>query len=271
MNSAAGADAPRKLPLVRVLTGALTLPWHYRGDLLRNAGVPLLACIGWLIFWGHALATSATPTDGAIRNLAFTMAFLLLSSWLALTLHRMVLLEKPGSALRLDSAMLGCLGRFFLTFIAFWIVYHGVRMAFMNAVVMLIGSRYVAAGETPSEFPVSLATVDQLASAMAIVLMGRFMLLLPQIAIGGRFSLALILASTRGNALRLAVVVGALPWLLGAATDLLYRDEPTYFEWCLLQVVVVLTLVWEVVALSLSHRELMAPAPPPTDPPAPPR
>jgi hypothetical protein len=70
-----------------------------------------------------------------------------------------------------------------------------------------------------------------------------------------------------GNSWRLAVVVGLLPWLLGALTSMLTREGASDVEWCLLQVIVSVTLVIEVVALSLAYRELTAPEPPPMNPP----
>ena len=257
------SDQPiRRLPLRRVLLGAFQLPWRHRMDVLRTAGVPLLACIGWTLFWGFAAIEG-----NSAAGWAFTFVYIVLTSWLSLTIHRMVLLDQPGSPLRLDAAALIRLARFVMAVIVIWVIYHGARLLLFSGVAVL-GSRYVPAGSVPRELPVSLSTIDQIMSAVAYLVIARFVLLFPQIAIGQPFGILAALNLSRGNTWRLAVVVGLLPWLLERATWLLFRDNASDLEWSLVQVLLTFTVLIEVVALSLSHRELTSkvtePAPPPT-------
>jgi hypothetical protein len=246
------SDQPiRKLPLGRVLLGAFQLPWRYRSDVLRTAGIPMLACVAWTLIWAYA------PIDErSMTGWAFALVFLVINSWLALTIHRMVLLESPGSPLSLDRLALGRLVRFTGAVIAIWVVYHGARLLLFSGVVGVLGSQYVPAGSQPRAFPVRLSAIDHAMSAVAFLVIARFVLLLPQIAIGQRFDFGAAWNLSRGNTWRLAVVVGLLPWLLKSSTWLLYRENASDLEWCLLQALVTLTVLIGVVALSLSHREL---------------
>lgn len=246
-------QAIRKLPLGRVLLGAFQLPWRYRADVLRTAGIPMLACIAWTVVWAYA------PIEGnRVAGWGFSLVYIVLNSWLALTIHRMVLLEQPGSPLTLDSESLARLGRFAGAVIAIWVIYHGARLLLFSGVISIVNSRYVPAGSQPQDLPVQFGTIDHIVSALCFLVIARFVLLLPQIAIGQRFDIASAWNLSRGNTWRLAVVVGLLPWLLERATWLLYRDNATDLEWCLLQGLVIITVLIGVVALSLSHRELAA-------------
>jgi len=268
LSSKPGTEQPvRKLPLGRVLQGAFQLPWRYRRDVLRTAGIPILASIAWKLFWGYA-----SIEGNSAAGWAFMLVYIVLSSWLALTIHRMVLLEEPGSPLRLDASATGRLGRFVLTVIAIWVVYHGARLLLLSGAVASLGAQYVPAGGTRRELPLSVDNIDHIVSALAFLVIARFILLFPQIAVGRPFDIGEVWKYSRGNTWRLAVVVGLLPWLLERAAWLLYRDNAGDIEWSLIQVLTTFTLLIEVVAVSLSHRELSTeiapPAPPPTDPPA---
>jgi hypothetical protein len=230
----------------------------------------MLACVAWTLSWG--LASIEGNEGNSAAGWAFVLVYIVLSSWLALTIHRMVLLEEPGSPLRLDASALARLGRFLLAVIVIWVVYHGARLLLASVVVAALGAQYVPAGGVRRELPLSLESIGHLVSALAFLVIARFVLLFPQVAIGKPFDIGAAWNLSRGNTWRLAVVVGLLPWLLERAAWLLYRDNASDLEWCLIQTVLTFALLIEVVAVSLSHRELSpeiaAPAPPPTDPPA---
>ena len=246
------SDQPiHKLPLRRVLLGAFQLPWRYRSDVVRTAGIPILACIAWTLIWGYAPIKATS-----LVSWLFALVFIVINSWLALTIHRMVLLDEPGSPLKMDRVALARLARFVGAVIVTWTIYHGARLILISGVVFALGSQYVPAGSEARELPVPVRTIDHVMSAVAFLVIARFTLLLPQIATGRRFDIAAAWNLSRGNTWRLAVVVGLFPWLLESAAWLLYRDDASDLEWCLLQVLVTLTVLIGVVALSLSHREL---------------
>jgi hypothetical protein len=65
---------------------------------------------------------------------------------------------------------------------------------------------------------------------------------------------------TRGNGWRLLIIVGGLPFAVGYAISLLYRSDATTVEWLVLTVVGFVLLAVEIAAISISYRELTAPA-----------
>ena len=221
----------------------------------------MMACICWTLVWGFA-----PVEDSRVASWIYALGFVVFAGWLSLTIHRMVLLEEPGSPLRLDTAAWARLGRFVMAIIAIWVIYHGARLLIISGVLATLGSQYVPAGGVKRDLPVSVGTIDHIASAVSFLVIARFVLLFPQIAIGQRFDITAAWHLSRGNTWRLAVVAGVLPWLLERAAWLLFRDNASDLEWSLIQVLLTFTLLIEVVALSLSHRELSSvfrePAPP---------
>ena len=99
-------------------------------------------------------------------------------------------------------------------------------------------------------------------------MVSRLILVLPSIAVDKGHEFKESWRSARGNAWRLAVVYGVLPWALSWLQWRLYRDGASKLEYALLVVLGCLMAVVEIVALSLSFAALTAPAPPPKDPPA---
>jgi hypothetical protein len=63
------------------------------------------------------------------------------------------------------------------------------------------------------------------------------------------------------NGWRLALVVGAFPWLLSYGVDLLYRQNATLLETVLLVLLSVLASTLAVIALSFSYQDLRASQP----------
>lgn len=261
----------RRIALGSLVLSAFILPARHLDQVVRIAGIPLAAMIGL------GLATAAAESNGN-RPMAWTLfaGYLLATVWLAVTTHRMVLLDAPGSPTRFDGPALRRLALFALTAAALWALFHFARIVTISASLALLGSRYVPAGETPPTPAVDpqllIDIVDYVASAAMYLVVGRLALLLPAAALDRGARVSGVWRMTRGNAWRLAVVVGALPWALNWFLSLVELDTP--MEWALMHVVVTLTVLIEVVAVSLAYRELTtgftdssaAPAPPPTGP-----
>jgi hypothetical protein len=74
---------------------------------------------------------------------------------------------------------------------------------------------------------------------------------------------------SRGNAWKIAIVVGALPWVLNLVIDALWREDATTFEVASLGILTGVFGIISIVALSLTYFELTREsALPPTHPPA---
>jgi hypothetical protein len=256
----------RKIPLLRVLWGAVSLSWLNRGDVIRMAGVPLLAVIGTSL--GMRMAELQ-----AAQNLywSFGILYMLAVSWLALTTHRMVLVDSPGSAFELSTRSLRRYGGFLLAMIILWALYIALHLGIVLVALTALAGGYQPASGPPRVPSLPFETVQSIAAWLPFLIIGRLSLWLPMLATDREFSAPDAWRISSGNGWRLAVIVGVLPWSGSGITYLLYRDGATPFELGLLTVLGSLFVVVEVVALSLAYRELIhaaAPEPLPTDPPA---
>lgn len=189
--------------------------------------------------------------------------------WLAITVHRMVLVEGADSHARLDSAGLKRLGRFVGTMIGLWLLYAALIMLLLSAAIVPF-SAYVPAGVAPppTRVPNYFPYIDYAIKVLALWPVARLSLLFPALAIDQRFDPIAAWQASRRNGWRLVIVVGALPMALKWIADSLYRDDATWTEFGILLVLTAGFTIFQVVALSLSYWELTQPGPPPTPPPA---
>ena len=205
---------------------------------------------------------------GAVRWTIY-FVYCVVLSWLAISVHRMVLLEDAEKQARLDSPGLKRLGRFVGTMIGVWVFYVALNLLLIG-IAMLPFARYVPAGAMPP--PDRLAGVfpyiNIAVNVLAMWPVARLSLLFPSLAVDQRFDPIAAWQASRGNGWKLVIVVGVLPWLLDKIGNALYRDEASWVEFGVLLVLCTVFTVIQVVALSLSYWELTQPEPPPTPPPA---
>jgi hypothetical protein len=254
-------NPPRRLPLAEVVAGAFVLPWRHRMEVLRHAGVPMAAVI---------LLALLTQTFGAAGILwAYTLSLLTMAAiaWLAIVLHRLVLLDAPGSPLNFDAVALRRFVIFLLASVVVFVAYHGLRLLLFSGAVAMMGSAGAAVGESGQELPVSSTVLDNVISAGAWILLGRLSMIFPALATDDRIDTVDLWRMSRGNALRLAVVAGVLPAGLSLLTGQLARLGLGHGVLTLLAVLMTLGIVVQVTALSLSYRALRAPGPRPSDRP----
>jgi hypothetical protein len=178
----------------------------------------------------------------------------------------MVLLDEPDSALQLNAPSLQRFANYMVAAVFVWVVYQAASFTGAGLVSFGLNKPYVpsADGASPG--------ITAVASLVGFVILGRVSLVLPMVAVDKPFDILDAWLKSDGNAWRMAVLVGVLPWLLLTFTEMLHRDGFSRLEQALIVTVGALTVVVEVVALSFAYRELTtaptAPEPPPTDPPA---
>jgi len=271
-----GEPAPeiRKLPLRRVIWGAFTLPWEHRGAVFRATAAPLLALIACTLVW-ELSPYYVSGISRVILSLIIYLPTLIAMSWLAVTVHRLVLLESPEAVMHFDFAFTRRVSIFAAVFFGIWVLFSGLTLLIASGVLNIFNPpRYVETSVDPEQIPkpmdlpVPFEWIAGLAKLLAYWFVARVSLMLPAIAIDRKPDLSAAWRASRRNGWRLAIVVGLLPWCLQILVDLLYRDGASTIEFALLVVLGTLTIVFEVVALSLSYWELTPPEPPPTDPPA---
>jgi hypothetical protein len=245
-----------------VIGGAFSLTWQHRAPLFRATALPMLAVIAC------SLASDVSRFNQSVA-LSWALYFLygVATSWLAVTVHRLVLLETDESdALSVHGARRIAL--FLAVLVGVWVLYAGLVLIIVSGVLNIFLARYIPAGAERPELPVPFEWVNALACVLAFWVVARVSLVFPAIAIDRAPNFAAAWRSSKRNGWRLAVVVGALPWLMNQFSNLIYRNGATAVEFALIVVLIAFFTVIEVVALSLSYWELNSPAPPPTDPPA---
>ncbi len=205
----------------------------------------------------------------ANRPVQWTLYFIysIALSWLAISIHRLVLIEDGAERGQFSSTALKRLGRFVGTVIGLWLAYLSLVLFIVNATLLPL-ARYTAVGESPKPFPIDFGWFMTGAMILAMWPIARLSLLFPALAVDRSFDPIAAWKATRGNGWKLAIVAGALPWALRSISDAMYRDEATWVEFGALLVLTAVFTVIQVVALSLSYWELTRPEPPPTPPPA---
>jgi len=246
-----------------VLARAFVLPWEQRKAILRAAIIPLL------VVTALGLAGAYTPIHAWLVDWAWLLVCSLATGWFAVSVHRCVLLDAAGAREGFTAASLVRMALYAISVAAIWAMFSGLMQSLSFIGTALLVDYSDAAHSSLELFiqstRVSLASMF-IAAAIVAVISGRLCLLLPALAIDADVRDAL--RAARGNTLRLTVVFSLLPAALALLGDLLVRDDSTPVETGLLVVLGAIFAIVEVVALSLSYRELTSPAPPPTDPPA---
>jgi hypothetical protein len=249
------------LPLLGVIGEALVLPWRHRVELFRAAGLPLLALIA-----------ASLCCEFLAWNLSWKLQwfahflYLFILGWMATTVHRLVLLDEAGARnhFRARSWQRVCV--YFLAVAFLLVLFLAIKYVSLNVIGIASGLFRVPAGGERHE--TARLLLDLATTLAAFWLVARFVLVLPSIAVDRGHELRSAWRISRGNAWRLAVVYGILPWAFDWGRWLMYRDGASNEELALLVVLRCLLGVIEVVALSLSFAALTQGAPPPTDPPA---
>jgi hypothetical protein len=250
----------RRLPLRKVIWGAFSLSWEYRAHLIGPIGVPLLAVIACSLAWRRI---AFEPPVAAW--IALLVAYCFAMSWLAITVHRLVLLEAGNAGTRLNGQDLRRLGVFTAAGVGLWLLCVTLGMLIMGVVVALMKTIYVAADVT-TPLPAAMQWIVVLVLGLTAWVLGRLCLVFPAIAVDRKADFVGLWRISRGNAWRLAIVAGVLPMCLALLTNYLEGEDASIAESVVFAAISGPLMIVEVVALSLSYWELTSPGPPPTPP-----
>ncbi len=250
-----------RIPLFTVIRDSFVLPIRHAAELLRAAGLPLLALIAVTLLWDFVPTTSSWLSRW-IPYLFYVATF----SWLATTIHRLVLLDEASSGQHFTPEAWKRVGTYFLAFACIGVLFLFVKFVLFNVVGIATGINYVRTGEAPRL--VARQWLEVASTVAALLVVSRFVMVLPSIAVGRGHEISESRRVSRGNLWRLAVVYGAFPWALTWLNWLVYRDGASGVERAFILVFGCILAVVEITALSLAYAALTPPAPPPTDPPA---
>ncbi|UCE90305.1 MAG: hypothetical protein JSW10_05675 [Pseudomonadota bacterium] len=239
-------NPPPKLPVVKVMAGALLLPWQQRRRMIEALVIPGVMMLG---LW---TASSWLPQDnGYLISLPLWFAELVVFAWFAVTCHRLLLCGNnvvPRFGLRRWTWRE-------TRFLAWSIAIYAAFLIFAS-LTFLAGDLITDAAEQIGEGPGSLftGTLYTIGILFCTYVMARLCLALPAVAIDKRPDLAWAWNASTGNGWRLVVVVALLPVLVSLLQTGITRDEATWAEILFIDILGVLLSVVEIAALSVAYR-----------------
>lgn len=247
--------------MFRVLRDALAFPWKHPVAVLRIAAIPVLVLVA------SSLALEMTQLgDSEFAGWSLFFVELIASAWLAIGIHRLVLLGSRDGGWRFDAQGRKRAAVFTAFLLATWLLFGGLGdLLYQFGIVWLWESLplQVAWWERMGVYA-GVLTVVSIAVAWFF---SRICLLFPAVAVDERAGLVTAWRLSRGNVWRLAVITSMMPVVLLIIVELGTGRDDT-LGYMLLAILQPIVLIAEVAAVSLSYAFLTAPAPLPTDPPA---
>lgn len=240
----------RKLPVIKIMVGAFYYPWMLRKPLFKALSILIAAGVVLSSAWWYTKEDAPEYLGWGVMILYWTLYTLF-----AVICHRIVLLGS-GSVPEYGVTRVGA---------------RDFHFALALVKITLISSLAVAAGSLVVQLPAWIFGAPAasgtlkaeilseyllwMASLIQVFILSRFGFILPATAIDQRPTLRWAWQASRGNALRLMLVLALLPWLASLPLTLFPNDVGILgygfyiFIWWLL-------LPIEITVLSLSYKEL---------------
>lgn len=249
-------------------------PVKFPAACFRAASWPLLGVIALSLLW----VSGVLPAD-LVTGWALLIPNAALFAWLAVRIHRTVLLDPEDSNQTNSSQMISLAYRYLTalaTGAALKLLFFLLAITLFSLVSAAIAWFMPVTTTPPTLSPEADPDTQRLINFISVVgqapvlyLLARWSTLLPALALGREWAPRTAWRQTVGNGWRLVLVVFLLPWALSAAIDLAYASTGNAVLIALLVIARAVFLALGVIALSLSYRELPPwPEPPPTAPPA---
>jgi hypothetical protein len=239
---------PAPLPVGKILAGAFLIPWWNRKAFVRALAFPLALLATLMLSWYF--------TDALLANFVkflLCVAYAALFTLFAVTCHRLVLLDPAAVARNPVPSWSRREGLFFGWMVGAWLLFLVVFLVTLAIAVNALGMVFESVRTSPAE---AFGWLETAARMPALYVFARLSPLFPATAVDRKVDLKWAWRLTRGNGLRLMLIVGFLPWALSYVPPLLYRSEATALETILLTVAGIALFAVEIAALSISYREL---------------
>ena len=246
-----------KLPIIKIIAGAFIIPWYNKGRFSRALALPTLVLVAILAIWMQL--GSKMPA----LNWMFLLLYWLAFSIFAVTCHRLILIVDHNSKNQFHISLSRREFRFLLRLIAVYLVMGIILAVFMTILMnMSSGGAETVLNSGSGEREIERVNQDAfewfktLAYIPALYVVGRISLVFPSTAIDRDMGIKWSWQITKGNGLRMFVIVGILPWLLSILLGLLWRENANLVEQALLGVIMYIVMAIEIFALSLTYKEL---------------
>ena len=244
-----------KLPLFKIIAGAFVIPWYDKGRFSRRLVLPTLLLVVIMAIWMQL------ESKVAALNWSFLLLYWIAFSIFAVTCHRLILIDDNDSSNQFQINLSKREFRFLLRLIAVYLVMGMVLAVFMTILMNLsIGTEPVvneASGEIFNErmSQDAFEWYKTLAYIPALYVVGRISLVFPSTAIDQDKGIKWSWQATKGNGMRMFVIVCVLPWLMSILLGLFWRENATLVEQALLGLIAYIVMAIEIFALSLTYKE----------------
>ena len=245
-----------KLSLLRIIAGAFIIPWYNKGRFSKRLSLPTLLLVAIMAIWMQLSSKLAA------LNWSFLLLYWIAFSIFAVTCHRLILIDDHNSSNQFQISLSRREFRFLLRLIAVYLV-----MFIVLGVVLTIFMNLPGIGATPDTNELTgerkigginrdvFEWLKTLAYIPALYVLGRLCLVFPSTAIDRDKGIKWSWRVTKGNGLRMLVIVGVLPWLLSIFLGLFWRENATLVEQALLGLIGYIVMAIEIFALSLTYKE----------------
>ena len=241
----------RRLPLEKVLLGAIVVPWRARRAFLRGLAIPGAALVAFDVAWWSTNGAHIEPWMGWTLWASYWLLIMIFS----ITCHRLVLLGAGETALLPPFTRREA--RFAARMIAATLIYAAVQFGLLWSATFLLANVGLENAANDGQY-----WLNWIAALAGVYVFGRLATMFPATAIENPTGLREAWRRTHGNGWRMALVVGPIPWVVNYATGWLYGAAPGLWGAAGASLLIALFLVFQVSALSLSYRELSAAAEP---------
>jgi hypothetical protein len=240
-----------RLPVRSILSDTFRIPFQHAGAFFKPLVLPGLALVvltlGWQLTHGQ-MSVAVGWLLYAIYGVIFTI--------FAINCHRVVLLGPSPDTLAPKLVWGLRESRFLGWVILLAIVLAAGRLLF---IVVLLNAESLLSFVLTSRSRLGLTWLkwsEFLSYGPVAYVVARLSLVLPATAIESKTSLRSAWKGSARNGWRLVLIVGALPWVLSRAVDLMVRQDATSPELVALTMLSIIASMLGIIALSLSYQDL---------------
>ncbi|HEX7028696.1 MAG TPA: hypothetical protein VF268_15750 [Gammaproteobacteria bacterium] len=245
----------KKLPVIKTMIGALYYPWVLRKPLFKALSILIVAGVVLSTVWWYQWGLGLIPE---YIGWLVAIIFWTLYTLFAVICHRMVLLGVSS----VPEYGVGRVGerdfRFAVALAILMIISMLAPYSVSLIIFLLLGiiKNLPFVPEFNMKINFGINASSWLFYIGQIFVLSRFGLILPATAVDERPTLKWAWRTSRGNTLRLMVVLGFLPWLVYLPSEFLPED-PGVTGYGLYVLTWWLLLPIEITVLSLSYKELV--------------
>jgi hypothetical protein len=242
-----------RLPVSKIMVGALFICWSNWKKLVKG----LLPTAALIFTVGLAWQLSGIRLNNP-ASIFFVALSLLLFAKFAVICHRLVLVDFSASSQWIPPFSWSLRETYYLRrmIIAYALTSVGSILISLVPLAMVAQSLPESQRNDPNAL---LPFAMLFAGIPAIYLLARLSLVFPATAVDAQTGIGWAWNKSRGNGLRIAVIVGLIPWLSLVVEYFMTKLMPGIFAAIAANIINYVLIAVELTALSLAYREMVQP------------